>query len=115
MIERSHPVLASLDILKTIEFYEEKLGFQRTWADAGYGVVVRDEIAIHFWLCTDKIFPENTSCYLQVTEVDQLYEEFKQKNVIHPNGALKDQPWGMREFSILDLDGNLLRIGQSIN
>jgi hypothetical protein len=27
---------------------------------------------------------------------------------------LEDKPWGLREFAVLDLDGNLLRIGQII-
>ncbi len=27
---------------------------------------------------------------------------------------LEDKPWGMREFAVVDEDGNLLRIGQAI-
>jgi hypothetical protein len=27
---------------------------------------------------------------------------------------LEDKPWGLREFAIVDPDGNLLRIGQVI-
>jgi hypothetical protein len=27
---------------------------------------------------------------------------------------LEDKPWGLREFALIDLDGNLLRIGQII-
>jgi hypothetical protein len=29
--------------------------------------------------------------------------------------TLEDKPWGLREFAILDPDGNLLRIGQAIS
>jgi len=28
--------------------------------------------------------------------------------------ALEDKPWGLREFAVIDLDGNLVRIGQII-
>jgi hypothetical protein len=28
--------------------------------------------------------------------------------------ALEDKPWGLREFAIVDPDGNLLRVGQII-
>jgi hypothetical protein len=28
--------------------------------------------------------------------------------------ALADKPWGLREFALVDPDGNLLRIGQVI-
>jgi hypothetical protein len=27
---------------------------------------------------------------------------------------LDDKPWGMREFAIVDPDGNLIRIGQAV-
>ncbi|WP_020532262.1 bleomycin resistance protein [Flexithrix dorotheae] len=114
MLTRSHPVLASLNVPKTVEFYEEKLNFKSTWKDENYGIVVRDNIAIHFWHCNDKIFPENTSCYIEVTDVDGLYQEMTKAGVVHPNGPLKDQPHGMREFAILDLDGNLIKFGQEI-
>jgi len=26
-----------------------------------------------------------------------------------------DKPWGLREFALLDIDGNLIRIGEIIN
>jgi hypothetical protein len=28
--------------------------------------------------------------------------------------VLEDKPWGIREFAIVDPDGNLLRIGQTL-
>lgn len=114
-LQKTAPVLASLDVLKSLEFYEEKLGFRRTFGDEGYGVVVKDDIVIHFWRCDDKIFPENTSCYIYVEGVDELYEAYQQVGVIHPNGHLKDYPHAMREFAILDLFGNLIRFGQAIS
>ncbi|MEO0897610.1 MAG: VOC family protein [Bacteroidota bacterium] len=113
-LTKAAPVLASLDILKSLDFYEQKLGFRRTYGDEGYGVIVRDDIVIHFWKCEDKIFPENTSCYVYVEDVDQLYQACKAAAIIHPNGDLKNHPHGMREFAILDLFGNLIRFGQAI-
>jgi catechol 2,3-dioxygenase-like lactoylglutathione lyase family enzyme len=108
------PTLASLDIMESVRFYEEKMGFRRTFADEGYAVLVRDRIAIHFWKCDNPIFPQNTSCYLDVTGIEELYEECKAQGIIHPNGALEDKPWGQREFAILDLHGNLIRLGMPI-
>ncbi|MFU1921534.1 class I tRNA ligase family protein, partial [Klebsiella pneumoniae] len=29
--------------------------------------------------------------------------------------VLEDQPWGMREFALIDPDGNLLRVGQELD
>jgi len=107
------PVLASLNIDKTVTFYKEKLGFDKIgWKDKNYAVIGRDKVEIHFWKCNNKIHPENTSCYIQVEEVDELYEEMKITGVVHPNGPLQNQPWGMREFAILDQDGNMIKFGQ---
>ena len=109
---KSDPILAALDVERMVEFYETKLGFRRSWCDENYGIVRRDDIAIHFWHCDDPKLPQSTGCYLWVTDIDTMYEEFKAVGVVHPNGPLGDKPWGVREFSALDLDGNLLRIGQ---
>ncbi|MBT8183391.1 MAG: VOC family protein [Eudoraea sp.] len=112
-LQRAIPVLASLNIDKTVNFYKDKLGFDKVgWQDQHYAVLGRDKIEIHFWKCNDKIHPENTSCYIQVQFVDELYKEMKAAGVVHPNGPLKDQPWGMREFAILDKDGNCIKFGQ---
>ena len=109
------PVLASLDIPVSVQFYEDKLGFRRTFCDEGYGIVIRDHIPIHFWHCDDEIFPKNTSCYIYLESgVDELFEEYEPHDVIHPNSKLENHPWGMREFAILDNFGNLIRFGQEI-
>lgn len=83
------PVLASLNIKKTVEFYKTKLGFNKIgYLDDNYAVIARDNFVVHFWKCNDKI---------------------------HPNGTLKNHPYGMREFAIIDLDGNLIKFGQEIS
>lgn len=103
------PVLASLDISKTVKFYAKKLGFKAILADAGnWGIVERDAIQIHFWQTTDKAFPENTSCRMRIENIDELHKELMPQNVIHPNGPLRDTDWGTREFDIVDLYGNLI-------
>lgn len=111
---KSDPVLASLEIEETVKFYEDKLGFKRSWCDQNYGIVNRDRISIHFWHCDNKIFPENTSCYIYVDNVEKLFQEYKKVGVVHPNGALEDKPWGMREFAILDKDGNMIKFGENL-
>lgn len=109
------PVLASLNIDKTVKFYQSKLGFDRVgYQDKDYAVVCRDKIEIHFWRCTSKIHPENTSCYVRVRGVDGLYEEMKKAGVVHPNGLIKNQPYRIREFAILDEDGNMIKFEENI-
>ncbi|WP_340203135.1 bleomycin resistance protein [Ascidiimonas sp. W6] len=113
---RAVPVLASLNIAKSVFFYKDKLGFDKLgYQDENYAIIGRDKIEIHFWKCNDKIHPENTSCYVRVKEINELYEELSDKDVIHPNGRLEDKPWGMREFAILDEDGNMIKFGQELS
>lgn len=109
------PVLASLNIKNTVEFYKNKLGFDRVgYLDDNYAIIARDNFVVHFWKCNDKIHPENTSCYVDVENIDILYKEFQAFDVIHPNGKLKDHAHGMREFAILDEDGNMIKFGQEL-
>lgn len=103
------PVLASLDIMKTVEFYQQQLGFQEVYAQPGeYAIVRRDEVSIHFWKCDDKNIPANTACRVSVNGIGDLYEELQPKGIIHPNGPLAVKPWGSKEFAIIDGDGNLV-------
>lgn len=111
-LNRADPVLASLDMAKTLTFYTNTLGFRQTYGDENYGIVVRDEIVLHFWKCDDPIFPKNTSCYVNVRGVDNLYYEMQAAGVVHPNEPLEDKAWGMREFAILDEDGNMIKFGE---
>jgi uncharacterized glyoxalase superfamily protein PhnB len=66
------------------------------------------------WPCKDPEIPKATGCYINVTEVNKLFAEFKAQGVIHPNGELQDMPWKMRQFSILDNDGNIIHFGEDI-
>ena len=110
-LESAVPILAYLDKEETVDFYQ-KMGFQCNANWDGYIMCSRDNIEIHLWKCDDPEIPKNTGCYIRVTEVDTIYEELKKLEVIHPNGALENKPWRVRQFSILDNSGNLIHFGQ---
>ena len=106
---RCIPVLASLDIAESYDYYVNQLGF-RGDRIGDYLIVKRDEMELHFWLAKDRIHPEHTSCYIRGGQVPALYEEFKARGV----AKLSDfavRPWNMKEFYIHDPHGNLLRFG----
>lgn len=106
------PKLASLDIERSLAFFE-RLGFWRRGSYPDYGIVERDGVQIHFWLCTDARIPKETACRIAVEGIEQLFEEFSAQQVVHPNGKLARKPWGVWEFSILDPDGNLVTLQQA--
>jgi hypothetical protein len=106
------PKLASLDIERSLAFFE-RLGFVRKGSYPDYGIIERDGVQIHFWLCSDPRIPKETACRLSVQGIEQLFQAFSARGVIHPNGSLALKPWGVWEFSILDPDGNLVTLQQA--
>lgn len=106
------PVLPAQDIAATTQFYQEKLGFEVDYQDATYAMLHREGFALHFWHCPDRNIAENSSCYVYVRGIEALYAEYQAASVIHPNGPLEDKPYGVREFTVLDLNGNAIRFAE---
>ncbi|MBW4580949.1 MAG: VOC family protein [Tildeniella nuda ZEHNDER 1965/U140] len=100
------PVLPAVDIAATIAFYEQQLGFTTDFQYDDYAGLRRGGAQLHLWQCGDRQIAENTSCRINVSGITQLYEEYQTQAVIHPNGELATKPWGMIEFTVLDLNGN---------
>ncbi len=113
------PVLASLDIQRSVDFFASKLGFTIVYASPGeYGIVSRGEVNIHFWACDDRQIAEATGCRVSVANIQSLYAHCVSEAIVHPNSQLSTTIWGNTEFAILDPDGNLVtfveRAGEGI-
>ena len=109
------PVLPVLDIDAAVAFYTSVLGFTSGYIDAGsYAVLMRDAIELHVWHTDEQILPDNSSCRFNVSNVEALYSLCQEYKVVHPNGHLIVQPWGLKEFSIVDPFGNLIRFAEQI-
>lgn len=106
-LRRGIPVMAALDLQRTLSFYQQ-LGFAEVFMGPASMAVKRDDIEIHFWKCDDPEIPRHTSCRIEVEGIDALHAELEPHGILHPNGPLGDRPWGFREFAALDCDGNLL-------
>jgi catechol 2,3-dioxygenase-like lactoylglutathione lyase family enzyme len=103
------PIIPARDTEVSTAWYRDQLGFDVFHVEAEYGIVGRGESWIHFW-GPSGIEPEDsmTMIRLGVRGIDGLYQECQEKGIVHPNGTLADQPWGTREFSVIDADGNLV-------
>lgn len=104
------PILAFLEKETTRSFYQS-LGFTCHGEWEGYLIFARDAVEIHLWQCDDASIPKNTGCYVRVSDIMDLYEQCIELGCVHPNGELELKPWGMRQFSILDNNGNILHFG----
>jgi hypothetical protein len=72
-------------------------------------------VQLHLWPCKDSEIPKNTGCYVNVTEIDKLYVKYELLGILHPNGKLEERPWQMKQFSILDNNGNIIHFGEDMD
>lgn len=106
----SIPVLASLSIDESVQFYSYRLGFSVLLQQPEYAILQREAAELHFWLCRERHIAENTSCYVRVGNTQALYEEFLAKGLnVQPPA---EREWGMKELYVIDPHGNLLKFGQ---
>jgi uncharacterized glyoxalase superfamily protein PhnB len=107
-------------------FYADRLGFAVLHCDTGYALVGRDAIEVHLWAASDESWKQRNagqpplvtgaesflagtaSCRIRVEGIDALCQRYADAGILHPNGPLSDKPYGLREFAVLDLDGNLI-------
>ncbi len=113
------PTLPSRSLNETLKFYR-KLGFDGKILGVGdsYAIMQRSTIELHFFSHRELIPTESSAgCYIRVLDVDSIYQAFSKTQLpqkgIPRMDRLEEKPWGMREFAIVDLDGNQLRIGQA--
>ena len=109
MFDHAVPVLASLDIATSLDFFH-KLGFEtHVFGDHNYGIAIREHIELHFWLCTDKHVAENTSCYVRVHDIRALRADFAKRIDV---AGVVETSWGMDELYVWDPSGSLVKFGQ---
>jgi catechol 2,3-dioxygenase-like lactoylglutathione lyase family enzyme len=116
------PILPSRDLRETLAFYE-RLGFENRGAppeEWDYLIIGRgDDWWLHFfsWPEVDPL-TTSSSCYLYVDDADAVYEEWR--GAVEPDpatGSRLEPPrttdYRMREFALVDRNGNLIRVGSA--
>ena len=98
-------------------FFETVLGLTALRHDGrSLGILVRDDVELHLWVAdgsargAEPHLAGSASCRLRVTGADALYEHCAGLGAVHPRAHLRTQPWGDREFGVLDPDGNLVTV-----
>jgi catechol 2,3-dioxygenase-like lactoylglutathione lyase family enzyme len=112
------PILPSRSLPATVAFYR-RLGFsgKLLGIDDSYAILTRGDLEIHFF-AHPALRPaeSHAGCYIRVADVNALYQAFQSASLprqgIPRMDVITDKPWAMREFAVIDDDGNLLRVGQ---
>lgn len=94
----------------SIDYYVNKLGFELKWKDSdnpSLALVGRDTLEFFLQYNPNTELAEWFTFRVEVNNIDQLYNEFlqKDKSIIHRNGKLDKKPWGSHDFSIEDPQG----------
>ena len=105
------PVLHVQDVRKTAAFYRDTLGFTWDFGDDAYAVVWRDNSAIHF--VRDARNPSGVHLFQWVKDVDAYHQELIRRGA-HIASGPTDQPYGIREVAVSDVNGVGVVFGQDI-
>lgn len=112
--ERIHPTLAVSDILAAVEFYTHRFGFLLDFV-AGeppdFAALSLDKVQL--FLTKGRPAPEGCSVYYVVGNADELCDFHRKHNVeiVEPPG---DRPYGLRDYTALDLHGYRHNFGHYI-
>lgn len=127
-LKKTIPALPVVDIATGVAFYESKMGFKARHQEKYFAILVRDQAEIHLWASCDKswrfriwwifrpiqsgaesFLAGTASCRVEVDGIDELYEEYKVQGILHGiHAEIVKEPWGDRDFHIVDLHGNLI-------
>ena len=106
------PVLHVPDVLASATFYRDVLGFTWDFGDEVYAVVWRDNSAVHFVRAEGS--PKGVHLFQWVKDVDSYYKEIVGRGA-EVSAEPTDQPYGIREFGVRDINDVGIVFGQDID
>ena len=118
------PTLAVRDMKKTIDFYTQKLGFtlgmtfpspeSPEYADLSKdGMVLMFLPTVNLGIVNDEKLGTGVNLYMQIDgNIDEYYDELR-KHGVKITVDIKDEPFGIRDFTIEDIDGYQLTFNVS--
>ena len=120
------PTLAVRDIKKTIDFYTNSLGFELGMTfpspeNPEYADLTKDDMIIMLIPAANLGIGDNeklgvgVNFYMQIDgDIDGYYDELKKRGV-KIAVDIKDEPFGIRDFTLEDVDGYRLTFNQSLH
>jgi uncharacterized glyoxalase superfamily protein PhnB len=114
MMTGAATVLTVQDITKSVGYYRDVLGFTVTFIYGDptfYACMCRDEVPLHLVAASKTTRqPGQGAAAVFVRDVDALHTELSARGANIPKPP-QDYAYGMRDFNVLDPDGNQLTFG----
>jgi uncharacterized glyoxalase superfamily protein PhnB len=116
----STPTLPVLDIRKAVEFYKVAGFGTRVWKDGaseepGFAFVDFEGQSVFDLDHVPGMDPgtNGAGCYIIARDVDGWHSRMSTAGL--PVTAIRDEPWGMHEFTLTDPNGNRIRVGHALD
>jgi len=111
VLRKVMPELPLSDVAAGVAHYRDVLGFDVNYQQANLGVMDRDSMRVLLIGRTDR-HTGIGSCSFYVADADALHAELVTKGA-NVQGEPVSYPWGLREFRVLDPEGNRLSFAQT--
>lgn len=111
----SEPIFPVADVVETVRYYREVLGFQEGWTwgePADFGGVRWGKFGAMFSLRTEGTATPGGQCHSFFVEGIDALHDLHARNGAEICSPLEEKPWGLREYTVRDLNGHYLRFGQ---
>jgi len=116
------------NVNKTVEYYEDIFGFNLAMTvpeegEYNWAMIERDNVQIMFQkeeslvedlpIFKDRMIGGSFTIFIDVNSIDELYEKAKEKIVVVED--LKKTFYGMKEFTIEDLNGYIITFAERVD
>lgn len=111
-------VFVVASVVDSVAYYRDALGFTVTFqygSPLSYACLCRDDVALHLLASgRTKRLAGNGGVSVFVNDVDFLHADLISRGARLINSP-QDRDYGMRDFDVIDLDGNQLTFGKGIS
>lgn len=115
-LEKLCPVFSVRDVPASVAFYE-RLGFRTVYLSPphDYALLKRDAAELHVRRADE---PVPQAAFMRPDDIDAFDAEVAALGLpaagVPARAPAQDKAWGMREMTVTDLDGNVIRASQEI-
>lgn len=110
-LRQALPELPCDNVAAAVAYYRDVLGFRINYQQDDLGVMDRDAITV-LLIARSEQHQGIGSFQVYVSDADALYEELSAKGA-NVQGPPVSHPWGLRDFRVIDREGNRITFAQT--
>lgn len=111
------PVMPSSNIIRDVNWYREKMGFEVLSKDDMYAVLKRENLCIHLqWHANTEDDPLLGGSVIRifVENINPIFNEFLKRGTVEKSKLRFNTPWKTNEFGFYDLNNNAIFIVEDV-